>query len=99
MFDVVLASVSSGAASRNGSGRFRNVVQDIPLMGNGVPASSSSPASDSGWVNGRHFGSTPPATIFPSTRGGGKVSGRFVITVVQPAAPRSASIVFSLIER
>jgi hypothetical protein len=75
------------------------VVQDIPLIGNGAPASSSSFPRVSGWVKGRHLGRTPPATIFPSIRGGGKVSGRFVMTVVVPAAFRSESIVGALMER
>jgi hypothetical protein len=35
----------------------------------------------------------------PSTLGAGNVSGRFVITVGTPAAARSPSMVFSLIER
>jgi hypothetical protein len=96
---LIRAPVSSIASARNGSGRFRKVVQDIPLIGNGTEASSSSSASSVGCVNGRHFGRTPPATSFPSIRGGGKVSGTLVMTMGTPAAARSVSIVVSLIER
>jgi hypothetical protein len=95
----VLALVSSRASSRNGFGLLRNVVHDIPLMGNGAPAFSRSSASECGCVNGRRLGSTPPAMTAPSTFGGGNVKGRFVMTSGTPAAARSPSIVFSLIDR
>ncbi len=87
------------ASSRNGSGRFQNVVHDMPLIGKGVPAAARSSASPSGWVWARPFGRTPPATSFPSTTGGGNVSGTFVMTVVTPAAFRSGIIVRSRIDR
>ena len=92
------ASVTSLASSRNGSGRCRNVVHDIPLIGNGVPPRARSDASDSGYVNGRPLGSTPPATSFPDTSGGGPVSGTFTITVSVPAAVRSCRNVRSRID-
>ncbi len=78
---------------------FQKVVQDIPLIGNGVPAEANSSARSRGDVNARPLGSTPPATTLPSISGGGKVSGTLVMTVVTPAAVRSGRIVRSLIDR
>jgi hypothetical protein len=83
----------------NASGRFRNVVQLMPLIGHGAPAFSRSSASDAGAVKSRPFGSTPPATSFPSISGGGNVRGTLIISERFPAALRSGISVRSLIER
>ena len=93
------AEVTSTTSSRNGTGRFRYVVHDMPLMGQDTPAFRRSSANPSGWVNALHLGSTPPATSFPLIAGGGKVSGTLTTSDSTPASLRSWRKVRSLIER
>ena len=74
------------------------MVQDIPLIGQGAPAFTSSSASVEGCVNARPFGSTPPAMRRPLISGGGNVSGTFTIRICRPAAERSGRNVRSLMD-
>src|SRR5437588_1933374 len=96
---LMRARVISNTSSMNASGRFRYVVQLIPLIGHGTPAFSRSAASVDGYVKSRPFGSTPPATSFPFVSGGGKVSGTLTSSVFLPAALRSGTKVRSLMDR
>ena len=90
--------VISSASSRYASGLLRNVVHDIPLIAHGTPAFSSCSGRSAGCVYVRPFGSTPPATIFPSISGVGNISGTSAYTPTLPAAERSSTNVRSLID-